>query len=394
MSAFCRSRAAVARPADPPPRRRVRALAPRARRRTPCGCLRRPARPPGTGHRCRRRRRAPACRPLMDPGTTTDRRSAATQIARGAHPSIVTYAESGRPRGRAAAPCVTLVTRALAQPEPLVEASQRRGSPPVEPAEQPHRGGHQQRAHDGGVDEDRQRDTYADHLDEGHAGRCKGPDDHDQQGSCTGDDAAGALQPECDGAGVVVRTVPLLTYAREQEHLVVHGQPERDGEHQDRLGGLDGAHGGEAEQPGQVALLEDPDHRTERCRQAQHVHQHGLDGQDHRAEGQEQQEDHASDDPQRGPGQRPPDRRERVGVDGAEPTDEHPSAGRVLDGADGLDQGSTRGRRGVRGVAQRDPRVVAHGSRDLGSRDAGDGLEPGLVRGKVGSRPPPAGRSR
>ena len=60
---------------------------------------------------------------------------------------------------------------------------------------------------------------------------------------------------------------------REQEDLVVHREPERDAEHQDRREDVDRAGRGEAEEPGEVALLEDPDHGAERRGEAEHVEQ-------------------------------------------------------------------------------------------------------------------------
>ena len=54
-----------------------------------------------------------------------------------------------------------------------------------------------------------------------------------------GDDPAGALEPDGDRLGVVAGAVVLLLDAGEQEHLVVHRQPEGDAEHEDRHGDVE-----------------------------------------------------------------------------------------------------------------------------------------------------------
>jgi hypothetical protein len=81
----------------------------------------------------------------------------------------------------------------------------------------------------------------------------------------------------------------LLLDAGEQEHLVVHRQPEGDTEHEHRHGCGQPARGGEVEQARQVALLEDPHHRPEGRRQAQQVEDQRFHRDQHAAEHQEQQ---------------------------------------------------------------------------------------------------------
>ena len=94
------------------------------------------------------------------------------------------------------------------EPESLVEATQRCGRPPVAFAEELHRGGHEERADDGGVDEDGDGEPDAELLDgEDFPGGEAGEDDDDEERG-GGDDAAAALQSDGDGkvtvAGLVV----------------------------------------------------------------------------------------------------------------------------------------------------------------------------------------------
>ena len=91
-----------------------------------------------------------------------------------------------------------------------------------------------------------------------------------------------------DRPGVVAVHEVALTDAGEEQHLVVHRQSEEDREHQDRRGGDDRPRRVEVEQPGEVALLEDPDQRAEAGRDRQQAHEHRLDRQEDRSEGQEQ----------------------------------------------------------------------------------------------------------
>ena len=61
--------------------------------------------------------------------------------------------------------------------------------------------------------------------------------------------------PYATASRVSPRLVVALADAREQEHLVVHGEAEQHREQEQRNPGLDGRHDVEAEQPGAVALL-------------------------------------------------------------------------------------------------------------------------------------------
>ena len=76
----------------------------------------------------------------------------------------------------------------------------------------------------------------------------------------------------------------LLADAGEQEHLVVHGQPEQDGEHEHRDEGHD-RHGRlEPDQRAAPAPLEDHDHHAVGGADAQQVEQHRLERHQHRPE--------------------------------------------------------------------------------------------------------------
>ena len=118
------------------------------------------------------------------------------------------------------------------------------------------------------------------------------PDHHGEQQRGAGDDPPGLLHAGRDREVVVVGAVPLLADPGEQEHLVVHRQPEQDGQHQDRVGRVEEALRREAEQAGQVALGEDPGDHAERRGDREQVHHDRLDRQHQRAEGQEQQHQH------------------------------------------------------------------------------------------------------
>ena len=85
-------------------------------------------------------------------------------------------------------------------------------------------------------------------------------------------------RPVATARVVVAALVVALLDPREQEHLVVHRQPEREDEDHDRHPHLDRAEGVEAEQPGQVAVLEDPHQRAEGRAERQRVHHQRLDG--------------------------------------------------------------------------------------------------------------------
>jgi len=81
----------------------------------------------------------------------------------------------------------------------------------------------------------------------------------------------------------------LLLDPGQQEHLVVHRQPERDAEHQDRDRRVEGSGRGEVEKIGAVAVLEDPHHGAEGGAEAEHVEDDRLDRDEDAAGHQEEQ---------------------------------------------------------------------------------------------------------
>ena len=106
--------------------------------------------------------------------------------------------------------------------------------PPVGPAEEAHRRRHEDHAHERGVEEHGDGEADAEQLavrvvaeDEGaeHA-------DHDQRGR--GDHPCGARQAAHHGFVVVAGGDVLLADPGQEEHLVVHREPEEDGEHDQR----------------------------------------------------------------------------------------------------------------------------------------------------------------
>ena len=151
-------------------------------------------------------------------------------------------------------------------------------------------GGHEQRAHEGGVDDDGDGQADAELLDGEHLAGGEAGEHHDDERGGRGDDPPGALEADGDGEVVVAGLVVHLLDAGEQEHLVVHRQPEGEDQDQHRHPQVERADGVEAEQTGEVAFLEDPDHGAEAGAEAEDVHEHGLDRHDDRAGHQEQQD--------------------------------------------------------------------------------------------------------
>ncbi|CAB4726599.1 unannotated protein [freshwater metagenome] len=123
--------------------------------------------------------------------------------------------------------------------------------------------------------------------------------------------------------------VPLLADPGEQEDLVVHREPEEDGEHQDRVGRVEVALRREAEQVGSVAVAEDPRDHAERRGEGEQVHRDRLHRQHERTEGQEQQHQHHRDDDQPHPGQVRSDRGDQVDGVGRETTDQGAALSRI-----------------------------------------------------------------
>jgi hypothetical protein len=159
----------------------------------------------------------------------------------------------------------------------LVQPAQRRRRPPVGAAQQLHRGGHEQRPDDRGVDEDRERQADTHRLDVERPAGGERPEDHADEQRRRRDDPARALQTVGDRGVVVAGAVPLLLDAGQQEHLVVHREPEDEHEQQQRRREVQRA----GEEHGQHA-----DGRQQR----QQVQHDRLQRDEHRAREREQQQ--------------------------------------------------------------------------------------------------------
>jgi hypothetical protein len=170
-----------------------------------------------------------------------------------------------------------------------VESPQRRRGPPVRRPGQTHEGRHEQAPDDRGVQHHGQRQADAEQLEERHVGGAERQECDGQQGGGGAHDPPGPLEPERHGCCVPAGAVVLLLDAGQEEHLVVHRQAEGDAEHEDRHRRVDAAGGREVEQAGEVAVLEDPDHRAERGGQAEQVEDQRLDRDQHASGHQEQQ---------------------------------------------------------------------------------------------------------
>jgi hypothetical protein len=237
---------------------------------------------------------------------------------------------------------------AFRQPDALVQAAQGRRRPPVGVAGQAHERGDEQTADDGGVQDDGDAGADAEQLDKADLSGAEGEERDRQQGRRGGDDAAGAAQAgghRLDGAGAGV--VGLLDTGQ-QEHLVVHGQPEGDAEDQQDHRDV-GRGGREAEQPGQVPVLEDPHQGAEDRGQRQRVQREGLDRQDDAAGEQEQQQEGGQGDRQQCPGQAAADGSEGIDQRGRGAADEHGGVARCRECPDVADELLAGGGLGVGG---------------------------------------------
>src|ERR1700689_2886419 len=107
------------------------------------------------------------------------------------------------------------------------------GQPPVRAAGQVHQGGDEEGAQEEGVEQDRGGQAEADLADDLLAGEDERAEYQDHDGGGGDDDAAGCGLAGSDGLVVVAGGGPFLADAGDQEYLVVHGQAEQDGEHED-----------------------------------------------------------------------------------------------------------------------------------------------------------------
>ena len=170
-----------------------------------------------------------------------------------------------------------------------MQAAQGTRRPPGALAETAHERGDEQRAHDRGVDRDRERGAEAELLDEEDVGGDERADRHAEEQRGGGHEAPGALEAVRDRlAGWQPAVVGLLD-AGEQEHAVVGGEREGDDEQQHEVGLLEAADRAEAEQRGEVAILEDQHEQARADGDRQQVHRERHERQHERAGHQEQE---------------------------------------------------------------------------------------------------------
>ena len=111
------------------------------------------------------------------------------------------------------------------------------------------------------------------------------------------------LQAALDGGVVVAAGVPVLLDPGQDEDLVVHSQPESDADGGDHDVGFHTPDRGEAEQTGQVPLLEDPHEDPDRGGQGQGVDDQSLERDEHRSGHEEEQHEGCQGDDGDHPGQ-------------------------------------------------------------------------------------------
>src|SRR5580704_3222265 len=129
--------------------------------------------------------------------------------------------------------------------------------PPVCRTEEAHHRGHDKRANEGRVDDDRDGHANTDGFDGDDACERESEEDAGHDRRRTSDQAAAAFESIGDGGSIVTGANPRLLHSREQEYLVVHGQSEHDTEQQHRNGRVERA-GRESEEAREMPLIEDP----------------------------------------------------------------------------------------------------------------------------------------
>ena len=219
-----------------------------------------------------------------------------------------------------------------------MEAPQRAGCPPVRLAGQAHEGRDEHAPDQRGVHQHGQRQAHAEQLHERDPRGGEGDEDNGQQGGGGGDDPAGLLEPGGHRLGRAGPGVVLLLDAGQEENLVIHRQPESDTEHEDGHGHEQRPGGGEAEQTGAVALLEDEHHRPEGGGEREEVEHDGLGRHEQAAEHGEQHDQRDEGDD--AAGQREPGAERRLGVDHRRrlPPDQNPGGPRRRHGPHRLGQ--------------------------------------------------------
>ncbi|MEH3054619.1 MAG: hypothetical protein PGN13_11545 [Patulibacter minatonensis] len=140
------------------------------------------------------------------------------------------------------------------------------------------------------VDEDRAREADADQLQEHLVVEREGPEhgDHDRGGGR--DHAGGGGEALRHRARRIAMRGVELADAADEEHLVVHREPEQDREHQHRDEGWDRHLAMDPDELADRAALGDRGHHAVRREDRQQVQHRGLDRHEDRAEGDEEQE--------------------------------------------------------------------------------------------------------
>ena len=166
----------------------------------------------------------------------------------------------------------------LPEGKKLVQANHRTGRPPIPTAKQPHCRRDKQGAHDGCVHHNGNAHSDAHRLDDRQVGEPEGEEHQSHDRRSSGNHPAGTFQTPRHRSGVIAYLLVLLAHPAEQQHLVVHREAKQDAKHDDRSHWLDGTRR-EVEPRGQMTVLKDPDQGAVGGADGQHVHQHGLEGE-------------------------------------------------------------------------------------------------------------------
>ena len=147
--------------------------------------------------------------------------------------------------------------------------------PPVGLAEQQHQRRHEHRAYEERIERDGAGEPDAEQLDHPLTAEHERREHQEHDRRRRGDRAAGRGQAVGDRGAVVPAPMPLLVDAADQEHLVVHREPEQDREHDHRQERLDRPGLVDAEQARPPAVLEHRGGDAERRGDRQQVHHRG-----------------------------------------------------------------------------------------------------------------------
>ena len=262
-------------------------------------------------------RRPPATAATAQSGASRGRATAAARVAASATSAAtsLTVHRPLRTRGHHARPAERRRARrsAAAQRDPAASGSgptcgarsriarrTRSGRYQFQRAEQLHRRRHEDRADDRRVEQDRRREPEAELLQPDEAARDEPGERRDHDDRRGRDDASRVLEAVRDRRLVVVAAVPLLADPREQEHLVVHRQPEEEREQEDRDPRVDLGRLAQPEARSPAVLEREHEHAVRRADREQ-VHQDGLrrqhDGAERAQQDQVRDHEHREDEP-------------------------------------------------------------------------------------------------